>query len=120
MEIIATGLGDDLHDSAGAALQQGQEIKGPAIFLAQFAGDEPPFNSLDGIAQWASGLGFRGVQIPSWDKRLFDLDKAAGTKMTTDAIFSIASMTKPLVAVAALTPTAESARRGRLRPVTPA
>jgi CubicO group peptidase (beta-lactamase class C family) len=29
-------------------------------------------------------------------------DKAAGTPMTTDAIFSIASMTKPMVAVAAL------------------
>jgi CubicO group peptidase (beta-lactamase class C family) len=31
------------------------------------------------------------------------LDKDAGTKMTTDAIFSIASMTKPMVAVGALT-----------------
>ena len=30
------------------------------------------------------------------------LDKDAGTKMTTDAIFSIASMTKPMVAVGAL------------------
>ena len=29
-------------------------------------------------------------------------DKAAGAPMTTDAIFSIASMTKPMVAVAAL------------------
>ncbi|MCG8357593.1 MAG: sugar phosphate isomerase/epimerase, partial [Kiloniellales bacterium] len=41
-------------------------IKGPAIFLAQFAGDEPPFNSLDSIAAWAAGHGYRGVQIPSW------------------------------------------------------
>src|SRR5258706_5460524 len=31
------------------------------------------------------------------------LDKDAGTKMTTDAIFSIASMTKPMVAAGALT-----------------
>src|SRR3954465_8236092 len=31
------------------------------------------------------------------------LDKDTGTKMTTDAIFSIASMTKPMVAVGALT-----------------
>lgn len=52
-------------------------IKGPAIFLAQFAGDEAPFNSLDSIAEWAAGLGFKGVQIPSWDGRLFDLAKAA-------------------------------------------
>jgi sugar phosphate isomerase/epimerase len=52
-------------------------IKGPAIFLAQFAGDKPPFNSLDSICGWAAGLGYKGVQIPSWDGRLFDLAKAA-------------------------------------------
>jgi sugar phosphate isomerase/epimerase len=55
-------------------------IKGPAIFLAQFAGDTAPFNTLDGIAGWAAGLGYKGVQIPSWDARLFDLKKAAGSK----------------------------------------
>jgi sugar phosphate isomerase/epimerase len=43
-------------------------IKGPAIFLAQFAGEEAPFHSLDSIAAWASNLGFVGVQIPSWDE----------------------------------------------------
>lgn len=52
-------------------------IKGPALFLAQFAGDEAPFNSLENVSKWAGGLGFRGIQIPSWDKRLFDLEKAA-------------------------------------------
>ena len=52
-------------------------LKGPAIFLAQFAGDEAPFNSLDSIAGWVAGLGFKGVQIPTWDKRLFDLEQAA-------------------------------------------
>jgi sugar phosphate isomerase/epimerase len=52
-------------------------LKGPAIFLAQFAGDVPPFNTLDGIAKWAAGHGYKGVQIPSWDARLFDLAKAA-------------------------------------------
>jgi sugar phosphate isomerase/epimerase len=52
-------------------------IKGPAIFLAQFAGDAPPFNSLPAIADWAANLGFKGLQIPSWDRRLFDLEKAA-------------------------------------------
>ena len=52
-------------------------IKGPAIFLAQFAGDAAPFNSLDSIAAWAAGLGYKGVQIPSWDARLFDLKRAA-------------------------------------------
>ena len=44
-------------------------LKGPAIFLAQFAGDEAPFNSLDAICEWVSGLGYKGIQIPSWDAR---------------------------------------------------
>src|ERR1051325_11483769 len=52
-------------------------IKGPAIFLAQFAGDAPPFNNLKSIAGWAAGLGFKGVQIPTWDARLFDLTEHA-------------------------------------------
>ena len=41
-------------------------IKGPAIFLAQFIGDTEPYNTLPGLAKWASGLGYRGVQLPSW------------------------------------------------------
>ena len=52
-------------------------MKGPAIFLAQFASDEAPFNSLKSIAEWAAGLGYKGVQIPTWDRRLFDLKLAA-------------------------------------------
>ncbi len=52
-------------------------IKGPGLFLAQFAGDEAPFNSLDAICGWAAGLGYAGVQIPTWDSRLIDLEKAA-------------------------------------------
>jgi len=52
-------------------------MKGPGLFLAQFAGDTAPFNTLDGIARWAAGLGFKGVQIPSWDARFFDLERAA-------------------------------------------
>jgi sugar phosphate isomerase/epimerase len=61
-------------------------IKGPAIFLAQFAGDEAPFDSLDSIAAWASKLGFKGVQVPSWDKRLFDLDLAAESRAYCDDV----------------------------------
>jgi sugar phosphate isomerase/epimerase len=52
-------------------------IKGPAIFLAQFAGDAAPFNNLAAIAGWAAGHGYKGVQLPSWDARLFDLARAA-------------------------------------------
>lgn len=61
-------------------------LKGPAIFLAQFAGDAPPFNTLPAIAKWASGLGFEGVQIPSWDARLFDLEKAAKSRDYCDEV----------------------------------
>jgi sugar phosphate isomerase/epimerase len=55
-------------------------IKGPALFLAQFAGDAAPFNSWDSITRWAASLGYAGVQVPSWDGRLFDLEKAASSK----------------------------------------
>jgi sugar phosphate isomerase/epimerase len=55
-------------------------MKGPAIFLAQFVGDEKPYNSLSEIAKWAASLGFEGLQIPSWDQRLFDLDQASESK----------------------------------------
>ena len=55
-------------------------IQGPAIFLAQFMGDEAPFNSLESICKWAADLGYIGVQIPSWDGRLMDLEKAGESK----------------------------------------
>ena len=61
-------------------------IKGPAIFLAQFLGDEAPFNTLSGIVEWAAGLGYKGVQIPTWDKRVFDLEQAAQSKEYCDEI----------------------------------
>lgn len=61
-------------------------LKGPAIFLAQFAGDEAPFNTLSDIGAWAAGLGYTGVQIPSWDSRLFDLAKASESKDYCDEV----------------------------------
>jgi sugar phosphate isomerase/epimerase len=64
-------------------------IKGPALFLAQFLGDEAPFNSLPAIVEWAAGLGYKGVQIPSWDARVFDLDKAASSKDYCDEVAGI-------------------------------
>jgi sugar phosphate isomerase/epimerase len=65
-------------------------IKGPAIFLAQFAGDQPPFNSWQAITKWAGSLGFKGVQVPSWDARLFDLAKAATSKTYCDEVKGVA------------------------------
>ena len=64
-------------------------IKGPALFLAQFAGDEAPFNSLQGIVEWAASLGYKGVQIPTFDGRLFDLARAASSQDYCDEVKGI-------------------------------
>ncbi len=65
-------------------------ILGPGIYLAQFAGDAAPFDSWHGITKWAAGHGFKGVQLPSWDKRLIDLEKAAASKGYCDDIAGVA------------------------------
>ena len=68
-----------------------KQIKGPAIFLAQFASDQAPFNSFRSICHWAASLGFVGIQIPSWEQRLFDLEKAADSQTYCDDIIGIAA-----------------------------
>lgn len=64
-------------------------INGPGIFLAQFASDAAPFNSLEGLAHWAAKLGFAGVQIPSWDSRIFDLQSAAENPSYCDEVMRV-------------------------------
>jgi len=66
-------------------------LQGPGIFLAQFAGDQPPFNSLETIAAWAASLGYKGIQIPTTDARLFDLDKAAQSRGYCDDLAGMLS-----------------------------
>ena len=61
-------------------------IKRPASFLAQYAGDQAPFTSLASIAGWAAELGYEGVQMPSWDGRLFDLKRAAESDAYCDEV----------------------------------
>lgn len=61
-------------------------IKGPAVFLAQFMDDKKPFNTLDGLCKWASELGYKGIQIPTWETRLIDLKKAAESKTYCDEL----------------------------------
>src|SRR5688572_10416206 len=60
-------------------------MKGPAIFLAQFAGTAPPFDKLETMAQWAAGLGYAGVQVPT-DPTLFDLEQAAKSQTYCDDV----------------------------------
>ena len=61
-------------------------IKGPAIFLAQFVGDGPHSESLNSLCSWVASLGFKGIQIPSWERRLFDLELAADSASYCDQI----------------------------------
>ncbi len=67
------------------------EIKGPGIFLAQFCKADAPFNNLTDICHWAAGLGYKSVQIPTWDKRLFNLTLAYKSKTYCDEIQGIVS-----------------------------
>jgi len=60
------------------------KMKGPGIFLAQFLRDEEPYNNLTNIGRWVADLGYKGVQIPTWDRRVIDLDKAAESKAYCD------------------------------------
>ena len=66
-------------------------IKGPGLFLAQFAGDDAPFDSWPSICRWAADCGYAGVQVPSWDARLFDLARAAESQDYCDEFAGIAS-----------------------------
>ena len=66
-------------------------MKGPGIFLAQFMGDQPPFNSLSNICRYVAGLGYKGVQIPTWDSRCVDLVRLAESRDYADEIRGVVS-----------------------------
>ena len=61
-------------------------LKGPSLHLAQFSADQAPFDSLPNIARWAAHMGFKALQIPAWDKRLFDVELAASSQAYCDDI----------------------------------
>ena len=61
-------------------------MKGPAIFLAQFANLKPDFAQIAPIADWVSGLGYAGVQIPTWEKGHIDLTLAAESQTYCDEL----------------------------------
>ncbi len=68
-----------------------QQIKGPAIFLAQFVGEDAPFNSFDAMCGWAASLGYKGVQVPTWEACLIDLEKAATSQTYCDELKGVAA-----------------------------
>lgn len=61
-------------------------MKGPGIFLAQFMSDDAPLDRFDTACSWAAGLGYCGVQVPSWDARCIDLKKAAESQAYCDEL----------------------------------
>ena len=61
-------------------------MKGPGVFLSQFIGDGAPFNTLAGLAGWASGIGFRGVMVPTHDARILDVDAVADSPALADEL----------------------------------
>ena len=62
------------------------KLRGPGLFLAQFIDTKPPFDTLDGLAGWAAGLGFRAVQIPTSAPHIFDLPLAARSQAYCDDV----------------------------------
>jgi sugar phosphate isomerase/epimerase len=66
-------------------------IKGPGVFLAQFAGNDAPFSTFAGLVDWAADKGFTGVQLPAWDARVIDLAKAAESQTYADEIRGVAA-----------------------------
>src|SRR5256714_12853306 len=75
-----------MHESACSARSSRREdrmarhIKGPAVFLAQFLRDEEPFCSVASLGKWFAEMGYKGVQLPAWDRRVIDLDQAAASR----------------------------------------
>ena len=65
------------------------DMKGPAIFLAQFVGEQAPFDNLANMAKWAGELGYKGVQVPTWASSLIDLERAAQSKDYCDQLKGI-------------------------------
>ena len=70
----------------GTSRQSMKTVKGPGIFLAQFVDNKAPFNSLEGMCKWASDLGYKGIQIPTWESFLIDLDKASESQTYCDEL----------------------------------
>ena len=64
-------------------------MQGPAIFLAQFLGNEPPFDNLANISRWAGELGYVGVQVPTTEPSLMDLQLAAESTSYCDELKGI-------------------------------
>ncbi|MGK7395430.1 MAG: sugar phosphate isomerase/epimerase family protein [Candidatus Cyclobacteriaceae bacterium M3_2C_046] len=61
-------------------------MKGPAVYILQFLGDEAPFNSLPAISKYMADLGYKGIQVPVEMPHILDLDKIAESQDYADQI----------------------------------
>ena len=61
-------------------------IKGPGVFLAQFMGPDAPFDRLETLADWAAGMGYLGLQLPTGEGGLFDVAKGAESQAYCDDV----------------------------------
>lgn len=50
-------------------------MRGPSLFIAQFIGPPPLFDSLADVTAFARGLGFKALQIPVHDPRILDITR---------------------------------------------
>lgn len=64
-------------------------LKGPGLFLGQFADNKAPFNTLPAIAGWVKSCGFAAVQLPTWDSRFIDIKQAAESKTYADELIGV-------------------------------
>src|SRR4029078_2716692 len=84
-------LGEDQRRLPQEARSLMKTIKGPAIFLAQFAGTAPHLQNFNDMCKWAKECGFIGVQLPSWDGRVMDLAQAAESQAYCAALTRLAA-----------------------------
>lgn len=61
-------------------------IDGPGVFLAQFIAPVAPYDRLDTLLDWAAAIGFRGVQVPTFNPAILDLERAATSLAYCDEI----------------------------------
>ena len=53
--------------------------------------EQAPFNSFQGLCEWASGLGYKAIQVPTSNPEIFDLEKAAESQQYCDEVTGIAA-----------------------------
>lgn len=68
-----------------------KNIRGPGIFLAQFISAEAPFDTLDSICAWAASLGYKAIQVPTLNKAILDLERAADSETYAQEVTGIAA-----------------------------